>query len=61
MGKKAPNEEAKLSALQARRRILRMLESAIENRWEEIEEQCEEVKILARHCLDIEESYQRFE
>jgi hypothetical protein len=60
MTKKAPNEEAKLTALQCRRRILRMLESAIENRWDEIEEQCDEVRLLAKHCAEIEQSYRTY-
>ena len=57
MPKPAPTEEAKMTAIQLRKAIFAILEAAIDNRWAEVEEDAQEVIVLAKHCRVIEESH----
>lgn len=57
--KKAPNEEAKLTAVQLRSDIYKCLEDAIENEWDRLEERLLGALVLTQHLQKIEAGYRR--
>lgn len=55
----APTQEAKMTAVQIRQTLFRMLEAAIDNRWKDVLEGGYDIDALANHALSIEARYQR--